>query len=347
MAQEHVIRTYGTVACLLALCLGASAQSSAKLQLIGVGGTFPLPVYSKWFLECERNHPAWELRYLPAGSGEGIKQVSSGAADFAGSDVPMTDREIAQAKVQVMHFPTLLGAAVAIYNLPELQGPPLRFTPQALSGIYLGTVKKWNHVAIATVNPGVRLPSANILVIHRNGASGTSYIWTDYLAKISTQWKTQVGKGAEVNWPVGEGVTGNGGLADKVAQTPYAIGYVELAYAIRNHTPYALVRNSAGNFIKADLNSVTAAAASTADSLPGDFRASITNAPGPHAYPISSFTWLLVPAKVADSKKKAATKEVLRWMLTDGQHPSVESEFYAPLPDALVRRELRAIAKIR
>jgi phosphate transport system substrate-binding protein len=312
--------------------------------LIGVGGTFPLPVYTVWFEHYEMAHPGCRFRYLPSGSGVGVDQVSSGAADFGGTDAPMTDREIAAAKVKVLHFPSVLGAAVPIYNLPRVD-QTLDFTPQILSGIFLGTIKKWNHPAILAANPGVALPEVEIVVVHRDRASGTTYIWTDYLSKVSLEWRNQVGKGTEINWPIGRGASGSGGMAETVARTPYSIGYTELTFALLNHVRYGRVRNAAGKFVKADLKSVTAAAAGAANTMPGDFRVSITNAPGADAYPISSFTWLLIPANL-DGTKRPVLTGFLRWMLTTGQSTSVESLGYARVPESVVRRELRAIDHI-
>jgi phosphate transport system substrate-binding protein len=318
------------------------AESSSDTLLIGVGGTFPLPVYTVWFEHYEMAHPGCRFRYLPSGSGVGVDQVSSGAADFGGTDAPMTDREMAAAKVKVLHFPSVLGAAVPIYNLPGIN-KTLDFTPQVLSGIFLGTIKKWNHPAILAANPGVALPEVEIIVVHRDRASGTTYILTDYLSKVSPEWRNRVGKGTEVNWPVGRGASGSGGMAETVGRTPYSIGYTELTFALQNHVAYGRVRNAAGKFVKADLQSVTAAGA--AGTMPGDFRVSITNAPGKDAYPISSFTWLLIPANLNGTKRPVLTG-FLRWMLTTGQSTSVESLGYARVPESVVRQELQAIDHI-
>jgi phosphate transport system substrate-binding protein len=331
--------------CLFALAMGTTGtESSNDMQLVGVGGTFPLPIYTAWFEQYEITHPGCRFHYMPSGSGVGIDQVTSGAADFGGSDAPMTDEEMAHGKTKVLHFPTVLGAAVPIYNLPGLK-QSLDFTPQVLAGIFLGTIKKWNHPAILAANAGVVLPEVEIVVMHRDRASGTTYIWTDYLSKVSKEWKAQVGKGTDVSWPVGKGASGSGGMAEMVLRTPYSIGYTELTFALQNHSLYGRVRNADGKFIRADLQSLTAAAAGAAGTMPSDFRVSITNAPGPDAYPISSFTWLLIPAKISESKKPLI-KGFLGWMLTTGQRTSVESLGYARLPDAVIEKEKKAIELI-
>jgi phosphate transport system substrate-binding protein len=269
----------------------------------------------------------------------------AGTVDFGGTDGPMTDEQLGQAKVKILHFPTVLGAVVPTYNIAGIS-QELKFTPAALAGIVLGTIKKWNDPGIAGANSGVTLPAADIVVIHRSDGSGTTYVWTDYLSKVSERWKSQVGTNTSVNWPVGLGGKGNEGVTGLVKQTPSSIGYVELVYAIQNKLGYGAVQNAAGTFVKADLASVTAAAAASSANMPDDFRVSITNPSGANAYPIASFTWLLVPAQIADARKGQVIVEFLRWMLADGQ-PMAEPLSYAPLPKEVVAKEQQAIAQIR
>ena len=322
----------------------APAPPADRLQINGAGATFPYPIYSKWFDEYHKAHPDIEINYQSIGSGGGIRQLLSGTVDFGASDGPMTDEQLGQAKVKVLHFPTVLGAAVPTYNIPGVE-VELKFTPEALAGIFLGKITKWNNAELTKMNPGVNLPGNDIVVVHRSDGSGTTYIWTDYLSKVSEEWKTKVGKNTSVNWPVGLGGKGNEGVAGLVKQTPNAIGYVELIYAIQNHMPYGRVRNSSGSLVKADLASVTEAAAGAAREMPDDFRVSITNAPGKDAYPISSFTWLLIPSKIDDTRKKQAITDFLHWMMTDGQK-YCEPLAYAPLPQAVVAKEMSAISRI-
>jgi phosphate transport system substrate-binding protein len=322
----------------------APAPPAAQLQINGAGATFPYPIYSKWFDEYHKAYPNIEINYQSIGSGGGIRQLLSGTVDFGASDGPMTDEQLGQAKVKVLHFPTVLGADVPTYNIPGVSAE-LKFTPRALAGIFLGKIVKWNDPEIAQANPGVSLPGDEIVVVHRSDGSGTTYIWTDYLCKVSEEWKTKVGKNTSVNWPVGLGNKGNEGVSGLVKQTPNSIGYVELIYAIQNHMSYGSVQNSSGSFIKANLASVTAAASGAAQAMPDDFRVSITNAPGKTAYPISSFTWLLIPAKIDDAQKKRALTGFLHWMMTDGQK-YCEGLAYAPLPKAVVAKEMKAISQI-
>jgi phosphate transport system substrate-binding protein len=329
----------------LTLAAPMGAQGADAILVNGAGATFPYPIYSKWFDEYHKVHSNVQINYQSVGSGAGIRQLLSGTVDFGASDGPMSDEQLAQAKIKVLHFPTVLGAAVPTYNIPDMTAE-LKFTPEALAGIFLGTITKWNDPAIAGANPGVNLPANEIVLVHRSDGSGTTYIWTDYLAKVSDAWKNKVGKGTSVNWPVGLGGKGNEGVAGLVKQTPNSIGYVELIYAIQNNLSYGRVRNSSGTFVKADLASVSAAAAGAVKSMPDDFRVSITNPPGQAAYPISSFTWLLVPANMQDASKKAILKEFLRWMLTEGQKYA-EPLAYARLPHEVVDKELKAIAQIQ
>ena len=328
----------------LVLCLFTALVPLAGQTLInGAGATFPYPIYSKWFDEYHKIHPDAQFNYQSIGSGGGIRQLDAGTVDFGASDQPMTDEQLAKARIKPLHFPTVLGAVVATYSIPGLNRE-LNFTPEALAGIFLGKIKKWNDPAIARANPGVPLPANDIMLVHRSDGSGTTFIWTDYLSKTSAEWKSKVGSGASVNWPAGLGAKGNEGVAGMVRQTPYSLGYVELIYAIQNKMPYGRVRNAAGTFVKADLATVTAAAAGAG--MPDDFRVSITNAPGKNAYPISSFTWLLIPSQVQDSVKRKMLVEFLRWMLGPGQKMT-EPLAYAPLPQSVVAKELKAISGIR
>jgi phosphate transport system substrate-binding protein len=325
------------------------AGVAAALSLTGAGATFPYPMYSKWFAEYHKLHADAEINYQSIGSGGGIKQVTEGTVDFGATDGPMNDAQLAEFKTKrgadVLHFPTVMGAVVPTYNVPGVSSD-LNFTGEALAGIYLGKITKWNDPQIAKANPGVKLPADDIVVVHRSDGSGTTYIWVDYLSKISPEWQQKVGKATAVNWPVGLGGKGNEGVAGQVKQTPDSIGYVELIYAVQNKMSYGKVQNAAGAFIKADLKSVTAAAAGAAKSIPDDFRVSITNAPGKEAYPISSFTWLLVPSQIKDAEKLKAVKGFLTWMLGPGQGQA-EALSYAPLPKTVVEKELKAIAKIQ
>jgi len=327
---------------LLAVLVAAPAWAQ---NINAAGATFPYPIYSKWFDEYHKLHPNVQINYQSIGSGGGIRQLLDKTVDFGASDGPMTDEQLQQAGFKILHFPTVLGAAVPSYNIPGITGE-LKFTPEALAGIFLGKVTKWNDPAIAGANPGVKLPADDIVVIHRSDGSGTTYIWTDYLSKVSSEWQSKVGKNTSVNWPVGLGGKGNEGVAGLLKQTPDSIGYVELIYAIQNSLPYGTVKNSAGEFIKASLAGVSAAAAGAAKSMPEDFRVSITNPPGKDAYPISSFTWLLIPAQIQDSAKKAAIKDFLGWMLTSGQQFS-EPLAYAKLPKEVVAKEQKAVALIQ
>lgn len=331
------------------LALGAMVWAQNGLLINGAGATFPYPIYSKWFDTYHQKNSNLQFNYQSVGSGAGIKQITDGTVDFGASDGPMNDEQLKGFQDKrgsaILHFPTVLGAAVPTYNIPGVTGT-LNFTPEALAGIYLGKVTKWNDPAIAGANKGVNLPAQDIVVIHRSDGSGTTYIWTDYLSKISDEWKSKVSKSTSVNWPVGLGGKGNEGVTELIKQTPNSIGYVELIYAIQNNIPNGTVKNSSGNFIKADLASVSAAAAGAAKDMPNDFRVSITNAPGKTAYPISSFTWLLVPAKIQDAAKRDAIKGFLKWMVTDGQGYA-EPLAYAKLPKEVVEKEKKAINDIQ
>jgi len=327
---------------------GLSALAGAKpgtVLLNAAGATFPYPIYSKWFDVYHSAHPNVQINYQSIGSGGGIRQLQAGTVDFGASDGPMTDEQLAQSKVKILHFPTVLGAVVPTYNISGVGGD-LNFTQKALAGIYLGQITKWNDPEIAKANPGVKLPGDDIVVVHRSDGSGTSYIFTDFLSKISPEWKSKVGTNTSVNWPVGLGGKGNEGVTGLVKETPDAIGYIELIYAIQNKIPYGKVQNAAGKFLKADLAGVTAAASGAVKDMPADFRVSITNSPGPASYPISSFTWLLIPAQIPDAAKKSAVTDFLKWMLTDGQNYN-ESLSYAKLPAPVIAKEQKAIALIQ
>jgi phosphate transport system substrate-binding protein len=331
-------------AALLGLLVVATAPFAAAQQIQAAGATFPAVIYQKWFEEYRKLHPDVLVNYQSIGSGGGIAQLTSGTVDFGASDMPMTDEQIAKLKSHPLHFPTVMGAVVPIYNLAGVS-QDLKFTPQTLAAIFLGSIKKWNDSQLAKDNPGVKLPDAEIVVVHRSDGSGTSFCWTDYLSKVSPEWKSKVGASTSVNWPVGLGGKGNEGVAGLVKQQPNSIGYVELAYAVQNKLAYGDVKNAAGNFVKADLASVTEAAAGAAKEMPADFRVSITNAPGKKSYPISTFTWLLIPSDIPDAKKAATIKALLAWMLADGQKFAA-GLWYAPLPKEVVAKEIKQIAQI-
>ena len=335
-----------TLLCLNISDLGLLAAPPQQQVLInGAGATFPYPIYSKWFDTYHKLFPNIQINYQSIGSGGGIRQLLEGTVDFGASDQPMIDEQLGQAKTKVLHFPTVLGAVVAVYNIPGVS-QEINFTPDALAGIFLGKITKWNDPELKKSNSGVNLPDKNTVVVHRSDGSGTTFIWVDYLSKISPEWKTKVGVNSSVNWPVGLGGRGNEGVSGLVKQTPYSLGYVELIFAIQNKMGYGKVRNAAGAFVKAELASVTAAAGSAAKQMPADFRVSITNAAGKDAYPIASFTWLLIPAKIADPAKKKAIVDFLQWMLKDGQN-MVETLSYAKLPREVVAMETKAIAGIQ
>jgi len=333
---------------LLLLCaLVALPAMSQTTTLNGAGATFPYPMYSKWFSEYHKLHPNIEINYQSIGSGGGIRQVIAGTVDFGASDGPMTDEQLKEAKVKILHLPTVLGAVVPAYNIPGVTGE-VKFTPEALAGIFLGKIGKWNDKAITDANPGVNFPDKEIVVVHRAEASGTTYIFTDYLSKVSSDWKSTIGgegKGTAIKWPVGMAGKGNEQVAGMIRGLPGAIGYIELIYAVQNNIAYGTVKNAAGNFVKASLESVTAAAASS-PKMPPDFRVSITNAPGKDAYPISSFTWLLIPEQSKDAAKGKILADFLNWMVTDGQKMA-SALSYAPLPDVVVQKEKEATKTVR
>jgi len=342
-------RITGNFLAALTLALTVVVLAHAALSINGAGASFPYPMYSKWFDEYRKKNPAIEINYQSIGSGGGIKQVTEGTVDFGASDGPMNDEQLKAFQDKhgfgILHFPTVLGAVVPTYNIQGVSGA-LNFTPDALAGIFLGKITKWNDPAIAGANKGVSLPSADIVVVHRSDGSGTTYIWTDYLSKVSAEWKDKVGKGASINWPVGLGGKGSEGVTGQIKNTPNSIGYVELIYALSNNIPYGSVKNSSGSFVKADLASVSAAAAGAAKTIPDDFRVSITDAPGKNAYPVSSFTWLLIPEKFSDAAKRDAIKGFVKWMLTDGQNYT-EQLSYAKLPKEVVAKEEKALAKVQ
>lgn len=317
------------------LCLAVAVPAFGQTTLNGAGATFPNPIYSKWFSEYHKAHPDIQINYQPIGSGGGIRQVLAGTVDFGATDGPMSDEQLAQAKTKILHVPTVLGANVPAYNVPGVNAE-LKFTPEVLAGIFMGKIATWNDPAIAAANPGVNLPNQPIIVIHRSDGSGTTYIWTDYLSKVSPEWQSQVGKGTSVKWPVGLGGKGNEGVAGMIRQMQGSIGYIELIYAISNKISYGTVKNASGAFVKASLDSVTAAAGSV-KSMPADFRVSITNAPGKDAYPISSFTWLLIPAQSKDAAKGKILADFLNWMVSDGQKMTAELA-YAPLPESVATK---------
>jgi phosphate transport system substrate-binding protein len=321
-----------------------AAPPPESILINGAGASFPYPIYSKWFSDYNKLHPDIQINYQSIGSGGGIKQLLAGTVDFGASDAPMTDEQLRQAKTRVLHFPTVLGAVVPTYNISGVS-QELNFTPEILADVFLGKITKWNDPALAQANKGVKLPAEDIVVVHRSDGSGTSFVWTDYLSKVSSEWQTRVGKGTSVSWPVGLGGKGNEGVAGLVKQTPGALGYVELIYAVQNQLGYGRVRNSGGVFVKAELAGVTAAAASVARQMPEDFRVSITNPPGKAAYPISSFTYLLIPTRIDDPAKKKALTDFLHWMLADGQN-AAEPLSYARLPKEVVAKELQSISRI-
>src|SRR5258706_9177309 len=342
--KMRIVKILSVLAILLVLGTVAVAEGGQVL-LNAAGATFPYPIYSKWFDQYHQAHANVQINYQSIGSGGGIRQLLDKTVDFGASDGPMSDDQLKAATVPILHFPTVLGAAIPSYNLPGVQGD-LNFTPEALSGIFLGKITKWNDSAIASANPGVKLPGDDIVVVHRSDGSGTSYIRSEEASKVSPEWQQKVGKATSVNWPVGLAGKGNEGVSALIQQTPGSLGYIELIYAIQNHLPYGKVKNSSGAFVKADLASVSAAAAAVVKTMPDDFRVSITNPEGKAAYPIASFTWLLIPAKFTDAAKRDVVKDFLKWMMTDGQD-SCEALSYAKLPKEVVAKEMKAIAQIQ
>lgn len=333
--------------CALPICILSTLALTAQTTLNAAGATFPYPIYSKWFSEYHTLHPDIQINYQSIGSGGGIRQVTEGTVDFGASDMPMTEAQLSEAdgklKTKVLNLPSVMGAVVPAYNIPGVSGE-VKFTPEALANIFLGKITKWNDNALTSVNPGVNLPNKDIIVIHRSDGSGTTFIWTDYLSKVSADWKSDVGSNTSVKWPIGLGGKGNEGVAGSIRQLQGSIGYVELIYALQNHITFGSVRNSAGVFLKASLEGVTAAAASVAK-MPADFRVSITNAPGKDAYPISSFTWLLIPQHSKDASKAKIITDFLNWMLSDGQKMTTDLS-YAALPANVAAKEKMAVKTI-
>ena len=325
------------------LLASIAALPAAAQDLTGAGATFPNPIYSRWFSEYAQQHPSVHINYQSVGSGAGIRQVSSKIVDFGASDGPMTDQQLHDSKVQLLHIPTVLGAVVPVYNVPGVPGD-LKFAPEVIAGIYLGVITKWNDPNIQHDNPGVTLPDHGILPVYRSDGSGTTYIFTDYLSKVVPQFQQRIGKGTSVRFPVGIGQKGNEGVAGMVRNSQFSFGYVELIYAEQNHMPFGLVRNGAGKYVKASTDGVTAAAAAV-KSMPADFRVSITNAPGATSYPISSFTWLLVPTHFDDPAKGKVMVDFLHWMLQRGETEAA-SMTYAPLPAPVAERVNQEINQI-
>lgn len=331
-------------ALVLSACTSSPTGSNAEVRLTGAGATFPNPIYQKWFSEYNKAHPNLKFDYQSIGSGGGIRQISEGTVDFGGSDVPMKDEDLKAAKGEILHIPTVLGADVITYNLPAVS-TELKLTSETIAGIFLGGIKKWNDPQIASSNPGVNLPASDITVIHRSDGSGTTFVFTDYLSKVSPEWKEKVGAGPSVNWPAGNGAKGNEGVMGQVKQTPNSIGYVELIYAEQNKLPYASVRNAAGEFVRPAIETITTAFASIAGQIPADLRVSITNAPGASAYPISSFTYLLVYKEQQDQAKGKALVDFLWWAIHDGEQMARDL-LYAPLPQEVVKKAEQKIDSI-
>ena len=331
-----MIRRIAMFVCLLAFAGTALAQTA----LNAAGATFPYPIYSKWFNSYHNLHPEVQINYQSIGSGGGIRQLQAGTVDFGASDMPLNDQQLSEMGKPIVQLPTVLGSVVPAYNVPGVTAE-LQFTPEILAGVYLGTIKKWDDPAIKAANKGVTLPDKDIVVIHRSDGSGTTFVWTDYLSKISPEWKSKVGANTSVKWPVGLGGQGNEGVAGLIRQMDGGLGYVELIYALQNKIPFGPVKNTAGSFVKASLASTTAAASSVKD-MPADFRVSITNAPGKESYPIASFTYLLVPTQWQDANKKQILTAFLTWMINSGQSMVQELD-YAPLPKSLAQKELARI----
>ena len=328
--------------------LAGTTLSSGQTAIHGAGATFPAPVYSLWMKSYQTVRPNVQFGYDAIGSGGGIRRMLEGGADFGASDGPMSDKQIQSFKdshgFAILHFATVIGAAVPAYNLSG--APELNFTPEILAGIYLGNITRWDDPLLRTANPKINLPSSSIVVLHRSEGSGTTYVWSDYLSKVSAAWKRKVGTGFSVNWPAGLAARGNDGLSDMIARTPNSLGYVELSYALQKHLAYGRVRNSSGDFIQADVASVAAAGQEASTAGSDDFRFSITNASAKGSYPIASFSWLLVPARIADASKKQAIVDFLKWALTDGQ-ALTQQLTYARIPDGVASKELAELSKIQ
>ncbi len=317
----------------LAVTVGFGA-GAAQMLMNGAGATFPYPLYSKWFDEYAKLEPSLRFNYQSIGSGGGIRQILARTVDFGASDGPMTDEQLKQAPGELFHVPMVMGAVGVTYNLPG--NPRLRFTPDGLADIFLGKITRWNDARIQAVNPEAALPAQPIILVHRSDGSGTTYIWVDYLSKVSKEWEQKVGRGTSVNWPVGLGGKGNEGVAGQVKNTPGTLGYVELAYAISNKLPVAAIRNRAGKFVEPSIESTTAAGGGAAKNMPSDFRVSLTDAPGEDAYPVAGFTWLLVYKAQPDEVRGKALVNFLWWAIHDGQKYA-PSLLYAPLPSPVVK----------
>jgi phosphate transport system substrate-binding protein len=328
----------------LIIATAGTGLIAQNLLINGAGATFPYPIYSKWFSEYNKLHSNVQINYQSIGSGGGIRQITNQTVFFGATDGPMTDEQLKEAPGPILHFPTVLGGDVPVYNLPGVT-TPLKFTGPVLADIFLGKITKWDDPALVKLNPGAKLPSTDLTVVHRADGSGTTYIWVDFLSKVSPEWKTKVGVATSVNWPAGVGGKGNEGVAGLVSQTPGSIGYVELIYAMQNKISYGFVQNAAGEFVQANLKSVTAAASGAVANMPKDFRVSITNAPGKDAYPIASFTWLLFYENPKDKAQAKIMIDFLKWALTDGQKYCADLG-YAPLPTSVVKMEMEAIKKI-
>jgi len=334
------------VVAIAATLLTVAPLTAQNLQINGAGATFPNPIYSKWFSEYNKLHPNIQINYQSIGSGGGIRQLSNETVFFGATDGPMTNDQILAAPSMILHFPTVLGGVVPVYNIPGVSAE-LRFPGKVLADIFMGKITKWNDPSITNVNPGINLPNSDITVVHRSDGSGTSYIFADYLAKVSPDWKKSVGVATSVNWPAGVGGKGNEGVAGLVKQTPGAVGYVELIYAIQNNISYGSVQNLAGEYVRASTETVTnAAGAASGKAMPPDFRVSITNAPGKNVYPISSFTWLLFYQGPKDKARARAMVDFMKWALTDGQKYAPDLG-YAPLPQGVVALEMEALKKIK
>jgi phosphate transport system substrate-binding protein len=336
---------HNVLATMVAVGVLTGAVAAQTIQINGAGATFPNPIYSKWFSEYNKMHPNVQINYQPIGSGGGVRQLTAQTVFFGATDGPMTNDQLLAAPSKVLHLPTVLGGVVPVYSIPGVNAE-LKFTGPVLANIYLGKITKWNDPAITMLNAGVNLPATDITVVHRSDASGTSYIWVDYLSKVLPEFRTKVGVATAVNWPAGVGGKGNEGVAGLVTQTPGSIGYVELIYALQNKISYGSVQNMAGEFVKSSVESVTAAAAAATAAMPADFRVSITNAPGKGVYPISSFTWLLLYENPKDKAQSKTMVEFVKWALTDGQKFCAELG-YAPLPAAVVQLEMAALAKVK
>ena len=338
-----MIRTLKLIACALALCIGASAASAQSLN--GAGATFPNPIYQKWFSEYHNLHSGVQINYQSLGSGAGIRQVIAGTVDFGATDGPMTDEQLSQCPTKILHIPTVLGAVVPAYNIPGVK-KELNFTPELLANIFLGKITNWNDPEIAKANPGIKFPDKAIVVVHRSDGSGTTYVFTDYLSKVSPEWASKVGKNTSVKWPVGLGGKGNEGVAGQIRQLEGSIGYTELIYAAQNEITFGKVKNKSGNFVKASLLSTTAAAAAAASNMPADYRVSITDPAGKDAYPIASFTWLLIPQQSKDPAKGKVLHDFLGWMVARGQLAAGDLG-YAPLPKDVATKVQATIATVK